>query len=170
MPGLVANAQNPNAGVSVPETHRTTLSTSYDIYDEEGNNIGFVQSFGPSHNRPTTIVRHINSADAGRGLEQAPGVETMTISVQGFALYNKQNDGSVVQRIGGSSTRKAMRQLAEQSIPFTIIETVTHPATGEVVDRVSYNECWLTSKNKTINIGNATVQETANISVTWVGE
>lgn len=169
MPGLVAAAQNPEAGVKVPEGHRTRLSTSIDIIDHDGNNIGFIQSFGPTQNRNMTPVRHLNAADAGRIIEAAPSPSNKTIAVNGFALYTKQNDGSLVQRIGGSVTRKTMRDLEEQAIPFNIVEKTTHPSTG-AIEQTVYHDCWLTSHNKPVNIGNALITETANIFVTWQGE
>jgi len=167
MPGLVANAQNPNAGVAVGEDHRTAISTSIDVVDHDGNQIGFIQNINPSENRPVTAVRHLNSQDAGRIIEQTPSPANNTISVTGFALYTKDNDGSLIQRIGGSVTAKAMRTLEEQSIPFNLIVKTTHPATGEV-EITTYHDCWLTSHTRPVAINNMMISESANIAVTWV--
>lgn len=169
MAGLVANAQNPNAGVSVPEGHQTALATSWDIIDHDGKNVGYITSFGSTDNRPVTAVRHINSADAGRIVEAAPSPATKTLSATGFALYNTK-DSRLIQRIGGSVTQKAMRTLEEQSIPFNIIEQVVHPATKQVVDQTVYHDCLLTSHSRPINIGTALVSETASIFVSWTGD
>jgi len=167
MAGLVENAQNPDAGVGLPEAHRTVISTSIDVVDDSGNQIGYVQSINQSENRPTQPVRHLNSEDAGRIVEQAPQPGNLTLSVNGFAIYNKQNDGSVVQRIGGETTAKKMRTLEEQKIPFSLIVKETHPATQEVTQTV-YHECWLTSRSKPVNIGTATIVESCNITPGWV--
>ena len=166
MPGLVAQAQNPDAGVSVPESHRSQLSTSVTIVDHDGNEIGFIQSITSTDNRPVTAVRHLNAADAGRIVEGAPSPATKTLAVTGFALYKKQNDGSIIQRIGGSVTRKTMKTLEEQSIPFNLIESVTHPATGEE-ETIIYHDCWLTNHSRPVNIGTALVSENCSIFVTW---
>ena len=167
MPGLVANAQNPDAGVGVPEDHRTVLSTSVDVVDNQGNNIGYITQFGSTGNRAVTRIRHLNSEDAGRTIELPPSPEERTINATGFALYNKQNDGSLVQRIGGSSTAKKMASLEEQKIPFHIIEKTVHPAT-DAEDILIYHDCMLTNHSRTVNIGTATIAETATITVSWV--
>ncbi len=166
--GLVAGAQNAAAGVSIPESHRTVISTSIDIFDHDGNNIGYIQSITPSQTRNVTPVRHINSIDAGRIVEAAPGPANYTMNVNGFALYDAQNDGSLIQRIGGSVTAQAMKSLEEQSIPFNIVITETHPATGNETKSV-YHDCWLTNYSHPVNIGSALIAETATIFVTWIG-
>jgi len=167
--GLVAAAQNPDAGVKIPESHRTVLSTSIDIIDHDGNNIGYITQITSNQNRPVTAIRHLNSLDAGRIIEGAPAPSTTTIAVNGFAIYNNQFDGSLIQRIGGSTTAKAMKSLEEQSIPFNIVETTTHPATGVIVEQTVYHDCWLTAHSKPINIGTVTIAESASIFVTWSG-
>lgn len=168
MPGLVANAQNPNAGVNIPASHRTALSTAYDIIDHDGNNIGFITSITATHSRPVTPIRHLNAADGGRVLEQAPSPSApVSLSINGFGLFNRQNDGSLIQRLGGSVTAKSMKTLEEQSIPFNIIKRVTNPATGAEVELTVYHDCWLTNHSDPVNIGSATVAQTASISVTW---
>lgn len=169
MPGLVAAAQNPRAGVSIPESHRTILSTSVDLLDMQGNNIGYITNFTPSHSRNMTRIRHLNSLDAGRILEMAPSPSDINISVGGFALYNKQDDGSLIQRLGAGATKKAMRMLEEQSVPFLIAEVETHPITGDKTS-IGYHLCWLTSYSSPKNIGTATIAETANIAVGWADD
>lgn len=155
---------SPEAGVSNLEGN-LALITQYDIIDQDGNGIGFIQSFNPSDNRPVTKIRAIGSADAGRALESAPSFSDITISVTGFALYNKQQDGSIVQRLGGGSTRRAMKMLEEQKIPFRIMEREVDPATKETIDATLYYGCWLTNHQKPRNISNMTIAETATISV-----
>lgn len=167
--GLVAGAQNADAGVKVPESHRTAISTSIDIIDHDGNNIGYIQSINWTQNRTVTPVRHLNSLDAGRIVEAAPSPANYTLNVNGFALYNKQNDGSLIQRIGGSITAMAMKTLEEQSIPFNVVVTFTHPATGEETKTV-YHDCWLTNHSTPINIGTALISETASLFVSWPAE
>ncbi len=163
--GLVA-ALAPDAGVGQPESADVQLATSIDILDENGNGIGLIEQINDNDNRPTRLVRHIGSVDAGQVIEQAPGFDTVTINVSGFKLYNKQEDGSVVQRIGGGSTRKAMKMLAEQKAGFMLLVTEKHPATGIIVDATLYMDCWITSKSKSITVrGDNTIMENAALSV-----
>ncbi len=169
MPGLVAAAQNPRAGVSIPESHRTVISTSVDILDMQGNNIGYITNFSPTHDRAMTKIRHLNSLDAGRVVEMSPGPSNVTITVGGFALYNKQNDGSLIQRLGGGSTKKAMRMLEEQTVPFLIVEVETHPKTGDKT-AIGYHMCWLSAHGSPKNIGTVTIAETATIQVGWADD
>ena len=166
MPGIVKNAQNPDAGVGVPEAHRTLLSTAIDVIDHDGNNIGYIQQVNDSANRGTTPIRGLNAADAGRILEQSPSPENRTLACTGFALFNKQNDGSLVQRIGGSTTAKKMRSLEEQKIPFNLIMKEIHPTTLEEEVTI-YHDCWITSMSKPANIGTSTISMNCNITVSW---
>lgn len=168
-PGLVAAAQNPRGGVSIPESNRTILSTSVDLLDMQGNNIGYITNFTPSHTRNMTRIRHLNSLDAGRILEMAPSPTDINISVGGFALYNRQDDGSIIQRLGAGATKKAMRMLDEQSVPFLIVEVETHPKTGDKVT-IGYHLCWLTAYSSPKNIGTVTIAETASLAVAWADD
>lgn len=169
MPGLVAAAQNPNAGVAnnTPDVDKVLLSTSVDILDDQGNNIGYVSQFSDSGNRRLDRIRHLNALDAGRTLEMAPGPEDRTLSLNGFAIYNRQTNGSLIQRIGGESTRKAMKTLEEQKLPFTIVEREVDPATGEE-EYTIYHECWIQQMSKPVNIGQATVSQSCTVQVGWV--
>lgn len=162
--GMVATL-NPDAGVGQPEAAEVELSTSIDIIDEAGYGIGQLQSFNDTQNRPTALIKHISSVDAGRTIEQAPSPGTVTLNVTGFQLYNKTEDGSLIQRLGASSTKKAMKMLEEQKRGFSILVVERHPATNRVVDAVLYQDCWLNSFSKPISIATATIAETASITV-----
>jgi hypothetical protein len=153
----------PNAGVS-NYNGEVALITKYDILDENGLAIGYLQSFSPSDNRPATKIRHISSADSGRVLEHAPGFSDTKISVTGFALYNRQEDGSIVQRLGGGVTRRAMKMLEEQKVPFKILERQVDPETNTTLDATEHLDCWLTSHSAPRNMTNVTISETAEIS------
>lgn len=159
----IAKLNTPNAGVA-NYNGEVALITSYDILDESGTAIGYIQSFSPSDSRPATKIRHISSADAGRVLEHAPGFSDQKISVQGFALYNRQQDGSVVQRLGAKTTARAMKMLEEQKIGFKILERQIDPETKEVLDATEWYDCWIVSHNAPRAIGTVTISETAEIS------
>lgn len=160
--GLV-KANTPDAGVA-NFNGEVALITQYDVIDENGMAIGYIQQFSPSDSRPATKIRHISSADAGRVIEHAPGFSDLKISVQGFALYNRIQDGSIVQRLGGKSTAKAMKMLEEQKIPFKIVERQIDPKTGQTIDATQWIDCWLTQHSAPRNITSVTIAETAEIS------
>lgn len=162
--GLVKSF-SPEAGVGQSESAEIQIATSIDIIDDKGNAIGFIQSFNESHNRPTTLIRHLSSADAGRVIEQAPSPDTVTLAVSGFNIYNKQEDGSLIQRLGGGSTQKAMKMLEEQKAGFSLLIVHRYPATNEVVDAIIYQDCWITSQSTPVSVGTVTIAQSANISV-----
>lgn len=156
---LTPEAQTQNQKGSV------LLSTSIDIIDENGFGIGYITQINDNDARPATKARALGAADAGRAIEHIPGVSDLTMTVTGFALYNRQEDGSVVQRMAGGNAKKAFKMLQEQKIGFKILEVERDPTTGKVTDATEYLDCWFTSKGKPINIGQASIMETANISV-----
>ena len=160
--GLVRQ-NTPDAGVS-NYNGEVALITKYDIIDQDGLAIGYLQSFSPSDSRPATKIRAIGSADGGRVLEHAPGFSDTKISVTGFALYNRQEDGSVVQRLGAGTTRRAMKMLEEQKIPFKILERQVDPETNKTLDATEHIDCWLTSHSAPKNMTSVTISETAEIS------
>lgn len=145
-------------------TGSVLLSTSIDIIDEQGYAIGYIQQLSDNDQRPATKIRQIGAQDAGRVIEHAPGVSDITLQVQGFALYNRQEDGSIVQRLGGGNMHTAMKMLQEQKIGFKLLVVDRDPSTGRAVDATEYLDCWFTSKARPINIGQATMVENGNIS------
>ena len=99
MAGLVQRG----VGVGIPKENQAMIPSAVDIFDEQGNNIGFINNFAPTHRRPADRLRHLNSADAGRPLEQSPRPEDVTITVGGFGLFAKSlsDRGSLLNRIPG---------------------------------------------------------------------
>lgn len=143
------------------------ISSSVDVLDEDGFNIGFMQQISRTDNRPTTLVRHLDAIDAGRVIEQAPGPETNTLNVVGFALYNTGVDRrSLLNRIVGQGGAK-FRSLNSQQLPFELTERWIHPAT-RLTGETLYGDCWLTNYTRPVNIGTVAIAETANITATWV--
>lgn len=154
-------------GVSIPEKNMVVISTSVDVLDDLGNNIGFLQQISRTDRRDTTMVRHLDSTDAGRMLEQAPGVETNELNVTGLALYSISSDKrSLLNRMAGSGSAK-FKSLNSQQLPFEVTERWTHPATGRVGETL-YGDCVILNYSRPVNIGTATITETCNIRATWV--
>jgi hypothetical protein len=170
MAGLVEQLGD---GVGIPESNQAAISTSIDILDEHGNNIGYLTSLNRRDSRPVDSVRHLNAADAGRKLEGAPHVEEVTVDVTGFALYpkDKTSRNSLLNRlpqaVDGAS---AFKSLNSQKIPFILMEKTIHPANPNKVQVTTYVGCWLTAYSKPTNIGTATIAETASIWVQAIEE
>jgi len=168
-PGLV----NRGAGVGIGQANRATISTSYDIFDADGNLIGYVTQLDRSDSRTVARIRHLSSHDAGRTIEQAPGPDEITLSATGFALYNKPEQTgelphySLAARLGGLSGQEMFKSLNSQRVPFNIRVEEVHPATG-AVSRTYYFGCMLTKYSKPVNLSEITVAETADIQVAVV--
>lgn len=143
------------------------ISTSVDVLDDDGFNMGFVQQISRTDARPTTPIRHLDSVDAGRIIEQSPGTETNTLNVTGFALYNTGVDNrSLLNRIAGGAA-SAFTCLNSQRIPFEMTERWTHPSTSRGGETL-YGDCMLTNYTRPVNIGTVTIAETCNITASWV--
>jgi hypothetical protein len=154
-------------GVGNAPSNRTVISTTVGVFDDDGFEIGFIQSIDRSDSRPTQKVRHLNKADAGRIIEQQPGVEDVTVNVNGWALYQKSDSDkqSLLNRLPTGAG--AFVSLNQQSIPFNIREEETHPATG--AENVTlYLGCMLTSYSKPININTASIVERATVAVSYI--
>lgn len=154
-------------GVGLAPSNQTVISTTVGVYDEDGFDIAYIQQINRNDSRPTTKVRHLNKADAGRIVEQQPGVEDYSMSVTGFALYqrNDADTRSLIARLPtGSGAFKVMNQ---QNIPFTMREEETHPATN-ATNVTLYIDCMLNSFSKPINIGTTTITETATVTPSYV--
>lgn len=153
-------------GVSIPEDNQVVISTSVDVLDEEGFNIGFLQQINRTDARTTEPIRHLDSIDAGRIIERAPAPENVSINLTGFALYNLAADKrSLLNRIQAGA--QAFRSLNSQQLPFEMTERWTHPATGAIGETL-YGECLLSNYSRPVNIGTVTIAETATADIGWV--
>lgn len=163
MPGLVIHG----TGVGLATGNQTVISTSVGVFDEDGFDIGYINQINSNFTRPTTRVRHLNKADAGRTVEQQPGVEDFTLTVSGFALYQKNDSDkrSLIARLpaGGG----AFKVLNQQQVPFVVREEETHPATNATNVYV-YMGCMINQYSRPVNVGTTTVTESATITPSWV--
>lgn len=151
-------------GVAFPASTRTVNSTTIDVLDNEGHRIGYVTSISYQGNRQTQIIRELNAETAGRPLETALGVETNTLNLSGFALYDKSRThrGSLINRCG--SAMAALRSLQGQREAVHIVHRETHPTTGEVTVR-RYLGCYFTSHSYERNIGQVVSMDRVTMSV-----
>jgi len=159
-------------GVGLAPQNQVVISTAITVFDEQGNEIGFIQSLNRSDNRGTTPIRHLNKADAGRIIEQAPGVENYTLSASSFGLWNASDADrrSLINRLaglGGPGGGGAFAVLNQQQIPFVIRQVEEHPATG-AQNVTLFLGCMLTSFSRPVAVGTATISETSNITPSWV--
>lgn len=153
-------------GVSIPESNQVIISTSVDVLDDNGDNIGFMQQLTRRDDRPTQLIRHLDSTDAGKVIEQAPGPETNRLDVTGFALYNVgQQRRSLLHRI--SPLGPSFRSLNSNAIPFEITERWRHPATGNSGENL-YGDNLLINFSRPVNITTVMIAETATLQCTWV--
>jgi hypothetical protein len=156
-------------GVSIPSTNQVVISTTIDVLDDSSNNIGFVSQITRRDERPTSLIRHLDSLDAGRVIEQAPGVETNRLEVAGFALYTvNTTKNSLIDRVARKNDVFWEHSCLNANwSPFAITERQTHPQ-GVSYSETLYGECLLTSYSRPVNITTATIAETANIQVSWI--
>lgn len=172
MAGFVLE-RNERAGVAnLNIQDKVFPTTQITIYDENGEEVGWIQDFNATESRPVERIRHINAADAGRTLQGVPRPADATLSVTGFTIYKPDptNDGSVISRImqNTGNPNKLMKTLEEQKIPFLIREETVNPNGQNTV--TFYHGCWLTNHSKPISINNAFVAETADIFVSFIDE
>lgn len=164
MAGLVSHG----SPVGLAPQNQAVISTSIGIFDDAGDDLGYIQSLSPTYNRGTTVIYHLNKADAGRGVEQQPSIEKYTLTASGFALYNQtpNNRGGVINRLVGV-TGAGIVVLNDQQIPFNIRQEETHPS-NNLTNVTLYLGCMGTSLGRPVNIGTVSVMETVGITALWV--
>lgn len=154
-------------GVSLADSNRVIVSTSIDVLDDDGFNIGFIQTLSRTDTRQIQRVRHLDSVDAGRVLELSPGPEDNSLNATGFALYSKGTDpGAILNRIPGIGAR-GFKSLNSNAIPFEIIEVWSQPATGETAE-TTYGDNLINNYSRPINIGTIQVSETCAMITSWI--
>ncbi len=161
MAGLVTQGST----VGIPAENKAVISSSVDVFDQDGFNIGFVSQITPAHNRAVQRIRHLNSADAGRVIESAPSPEDISIAVTGLNLYNisESQQQSLISRLPGQAGAR-FKTLNDQKAPFFLQVVEIHPESG-LENESTYLGCWLTRYNRPINIAGATIAATGDISV-----
>lgn len=169
---MALQLQTRGDGVGLPESNKVVISTSVDIFDDGGVNIGFLQQISRTDARPATPIRHLAAGDAGRMIEQSPGPELNTLNVTGYALYNvSPARESLLNRITGRTTDTAgnlFRSLNSQFLPFQLEERWTHPGNTSQRGKTLYGDCYLTNYTRPVSIATVNIVETANIQATWV--
>jgi len=151
-------------GVSFPAANRVVNASTVDIYDDRGNIIGFITSIDETMNRQVQRVRVLSSEAAGRTIEMVPFTEDVSINIAGYSLYDlsETDKGSLIHRMG--SHMAALKSLTSQRDSFHIVKTETHPTTGQRVIDVYY-DCWLTSFNRSRDIGRLATIDRATVQV-----
>lgn len=169
---MALQLQTRGDGVAIPENNKVVISTSVDVLDDGGVNIGFLQQISRTDARPMSPIRHLSSMDAGRMIEQSPGPELNTLNVTGYALYNTSPDNeSLLNRITGRSTGargNTFRSLNSQFEAFQMVERWTHPGNAASIGETLYGDCFLTNYTRPVSIATVNIVETANIQATWV--
>ena len=155
-------------GVGLNSGNQVVISTAITVFDEGGLEIGFIQSLGRTDNRPVTALYHLNGADAGRIIEQVPGIGTYATVATSFGLWHLSDVDrrSLINRLPGNAAA-AFVVLNQQQVPFAIRQVEEHPSTG-AQNVTLFLGCMLTSFSRPVAIGTATVSESCNIAVSWM--
>jgi hypothetical protein len=154
-------------GVSLPEQNRVIVSTSVDVLDDDGFNVGFIQQLNRNDTRQILRVRHLDIGDAGRVLELSPGPEDNTLNATGFALYARGADpGAVINRIAGLNGQ-AFKSLNSNAIPFEVVEVYEHPAT-HATGETTYGDNLINNYSRPVNIGAVQIVESCAMITSWV--
>jgi hypothetical protein len=167
--------------VSLSEDNRVVISTSVDIYDHMGQLVGYCTALEEIDARGMKVVRPISFTNPGRIVDMVPQVESVTLRITGFSLYNDEwSNGdiphySLLNRLAGFNKLNPFRSLVEQRIPFDLKYTEEHPGAGMgmVFERgwrgiKYYKNCYLTNTTISRSIGNVTVSETASVQVSYI--
>lgn len=182
-------------GVPQSASRHVAMSTSYDIYSDTGEGIiliGFINSITINNTRTVTQIRHLNSVDAGIAVDSTVTPDAPTLSFNGFYVYNSGEGTSQLSNvvtgkantnpqeavgptIGRISGVQLLMSLDQQQTPFDIV--VKHVnnsavAAGDTTQSGTivgvYKNCTTSSMSTPINIGNAGVSDSGNISVGYV--
>jgi len=163
--------------VGAPATNRIVLATSVTVYDVDGHKLGYITGFSPSHTRNVTPHRQIGAQTAGRIIEVTPGMESFSLSIDGFVLYNasKTDRYSLINRVGGDAY-KTMVVLSQQYEPLTFLETAKHPSTNatygtdEAATGLLYGGVWITSwsHNMQVNASGNAITGSCKLFVSYV--
>lgn len=155
-------------GVKIPDVNQAVISTSVDVFDEQGVNIGYMSQLTRTDTRNTFRVRHLDSQDAGRVIEQVPSPEDNALSANGLSLYDiGVVKKSLIHRLAGVNGQR-FRSLNSQFIPFVVREEWTHPSSPGQFGQTLYLGCMLTNFTRPVNIGTAQIAESANVVPSWV--
>lgn len=161
---------NRGFGTGLAPNNKTVISTTVEVFDGDGFGIGFIKSLARDDNRPTVDVRHLNKADAGRIVEQQPGIETYGLTATGFAMYEKNDTNlqSLLNRLPPASSGAGIfKTLNQQQIPFALRQEATHPAT-QATNVTYFLACMLLSFSETYDIGNTQVMQTCKIKPSYI--
>lgn len=168
--------------VGLAPANRAVIASTVDIF-VNGLLAGFVTQMTSNHTRNVERIRNLSIEDAGRIVEQSPMPEDVTLNVTGFALYNSAEATRklLLNRISvpfGDATNRDSRAAAaivclnEQHIPFDVVRRAAHPLPPGSIDNtaqnIAYIGCLLTTYSYPVNIGAATISETAAVSVAHV--
>ena len=154
-------------GVGLDKDNKAVVTTSIDVYDNEGNKMGYCTGLTRNDTRNLTRVRHLDSSDAGRVVEMMPQPTDVNLSLTGLALYNDGNNRKgLLNRIPGSAAAQFV-SLDQQRETFTIKLVETHPTT-KAVTTTYFHGCMLQTYNHPIALGTVNIAETANVWVSWV--
>jgi hypothetical protein len=163
-------------GNRVPAKNRIVATTSIWVFDGDRNEIGYITDINYDTTRRWERIRHLNAIDAGAILEQVPGPEDYTLTVNGFALYHtgEQPEGSLIHQIArevGYDGEAIFQALNEQAELFDIVVQDKHPnpqaPNAKTYARYFLN-CAMTRFSEPISTRNVHIVSTATLQPSWV--
>jgi hypothetical protein len=142
MAGLISDNKKVG-GVPQSASRHVAMSTCFDIWLAGGTSpIGFISQLTIGHNRTVTLIRHINSVDAGLAVDSVTTPDTITLAFNGFYVYSnvannnllavvptgtKTTQAQVGTTIGRIAGINLLMSLDQQNIPFDIIVRHVYP-------------------------------------------
>lgn len=153
-------------GVKIPEQNKLIISTSITILDTDNTEIGFITELSYSTTRRVERIRMLYATAAGRVVEQVPAPEDLTLTVNGFALYEQTLPGALTEGTENHAG-KIFHALNTQYIPFNITIEETHPVTNDTVV-VLFGDCWMTDFSHPMRLADVYITETATVQPSYV--
>ena len=150
-------------GVKTPETNRIVIPPSITIFDENGDEIGFLVDLTEDCTRRLERIRAFSFAQAGRVLQIVPSPEDLSLSGTGIALY----ESNVLSRIAGPviDPKEVFRALSHQWQPFAIEIEERHPIGAGTIPggikgmRYTYDGCMFERFGRSTRISDLFISE-----------
>lgn len=126
----------------------------------QSNQIGAVESFSESNDRPAGIRFEMNSSEPGVVKEVYPQqVNARTIALNRVVLYTA--DATETFQIDAGD-------IVQQFRPFALIKVESSPSGVAVADRITvFRSCWFTSNPKAYNVSGGELKIIQAMNITY---
>ncbi len=126
----------------------------------QSNQLGAVESFTESNDRPASIRFEMNASEPGVVKEAYPNqVSARTIALSRVVLYT--SDATETFQIDAGD-------IVQQHKPFALIKVESSPDGVNVPDRVTvFRGCWFTSNPKAFNVAGGDLKIIQGMNITY---